>query len=140
MACRRQWRCSNNAAAPAVNTRTGGSTFNNPPGRKAWQLIDEAGCRGLRRGDAQVSEMHCNFLVNHGADDPFIPEDAIDTFRKVLDEANVKYEFVAYPGARHSFTVPSADAVGSEGMKYDEQADKQSWEKMKMLFSRTLDG
>jgi UDP-N-acetylmuramate dehydrogenase len=50
-----------------VNTRTGGSTFKNPPGRKAWQLIDEAGCRGLRRGDAQVSEMHCNFLVNHGA-------------------------------------------------------------------------
>jgi len=49
-----------------VNTRTGGSTFKNPPGRKAWQLIDEAGCRGLRRGDAQVSEMHCNFLINLG--------------------------------------------------------------------------
>jgi UDP-N-acetylmuramate dehydrogenase len=50
-----------------VNTRTGGSTFKNPPGRKAWELIDAAGCRGLRIGDAQVSEMHCNFLVNHGA-------------------------------------------------------------------------
>jgi UDP-N-acetylmuramate dehydrogenase len=50
-----------------VNTRTGGSTFKNPPGRKAWQLVDEAGCRGLRIGDAQVSEMHCNFLINHGA-------------------------------------------------------------------------
>jgi UDP-N-acetylmuramate dehydrogenase len=50
-----------------VNTRTGGSTFKNPPGRKAWELIDAAGCRGLRRGDAQVSEMHCNFLINHGS-------------------------------------------------------------------------
>jgi UDP-N-acetylmuramate dehydrogenase len=50
-----------------VNTRTGGSTFKNPPGRKAWELIDSAGCRGLRKGDAQVSEMHCNFLINHGS-------------------------------------------------------------------------
>jgi UDP-N-acetylmuramate dehydrogenase len=50
-----------------VNTRTGGSTFKNPAGQKAWQLIDEAGCRGLRIGDAQVSEMHSNILINHGA-------------------------------------------------------------------------
>lgn len=46
--------------------RTGGSTFANPDGRKAWQLIDAAGCRGLRIGDAQVSEKHCNFLLNTG--------------------------------------------------------------------------
>ena len=50
-----------------VNTRTGGSTFKNPPGAKAWELVDQAGCRGLRIGDAGVSELHCNFLVNHGA-------------------------------------------------------------------------
>jgi UDP-N-acetylmuramate dehydrogenase len=49
-----------------VKTRTGGSTFKNPPGRKAWQLIDAAGCRGLTNGAAQVSEMHCNFLINRG--------------------------------------------------------------------------
>ncbi|QFU18139.1 UDP-N-acetylmuramate dehydrogenase [Microvirga thermotolerans] len=55
------------SSSQPVNTRTGGSTFKNPDGRKAWELIDAAGCRGLRRGDAQVSEMHCNFLVNHGA-------------------------------------------------------------------------
>ena len=47
-----------------VKTRTGGSTFRNPPGRKAWQLIDAAGCRGLARGGAEVSSMHCNFLIN----------------------------------------------------------------------------
>lgn len=50
-----------------VNTRTGGSTFKNPAGGKAWELVDAAGCRGLRVGDAQVSEMHCNFLINHGS-------------------------------------------------------------------------
>jgi UDP-N-acetylmuramate dehydrogenase len=49
-----------------VKSRTGGSTFKNPPGQKAWQLIDAAGCRGLRVGGAQVSEQHCNFLINAG--------------------------------------------------------------------------
>lgn len=54
-----------------LRTRTGGSTFKNldsetSQGRKAWQLIDEAGCRGLKRGGAQVSEKHCNFLLNTG--------------------------------------------------------------------------
>jgi UDP-N-acetylmuramate dehydrogenase len=53
-------------ASQPVKTRTGGSTFKNPPGHKAWQLIDEAGCRGLMRGQAQVSPMHCNFLINTG--------------------------------------------------------------------------
>ncbi len=47
-----------------LRTRTGGSTFVNPPGRRAWELIEKAGCRGLRRGGAMVSEKHCNFLVN----------------------------------------------------------------------------
>jgi UDP-N-acetylmuramate dehydrogenase len=49
-----------------VRSKTGGSTFKNPPDRRAWQLIDEAGCRGLVHGDAQVSEKHCNFLINRG--------------------------------------------------------------------------
>lgn len=50
-----------------LRTRTGGSTFANPPGAKAWELIDRAGCRGLTRGGAQVSEKHCNFLINTGS-------------------------------------------------------------------------
>jgi UDP-N-acetylmuramate dehydrogenase len=53
-------------ATQPVRARTGGSTFKNPPGHKAWQLIDAAGCRGLARGGAQVSEKHCNFLLNTG--------------------------------------------------------------------------
>jgi UDP-N-acetylmuramate dehydrogenase len=53
-------------ASQPLRSRTGGSTFKNPPGTKAWKLIDEAGCRGLTIGEAQVSEKHCNFLLNLG--------------------------------------------------------------------------
>ncbi|HEY6832379.1 MAG TPA: UDP-N-acetylmuramate dehydrogenase [Pseudolabrys sp.] len=53
-------------ATQPIKSRTGGSTFKNPPGHKAWQLIDAAGCRGLIVGGAQVSELHCNFLINLG--------------------------------------------------------------------------
>jgi UDP-N-acetylmuramate dehydrogenase len=54
-------------ATQPIKSRTGGSTFKNPPGHKAWQLIDAAGCRGLVVGGAQVSELHCNFLINLGS-------------------------------------------------------------------------
>ena len=50
-----------------IRSRTGGSTFKNPPGHKAWALIDAAGCRGMILGGAQVSEKHCNFLLNLGS-------------------------------------------------------------------------
>jgi UDP-N-acetylmuramate dehydrogenase len=53
-------------ASQPVRARTGGSTFRNPPDMKAWELIEAAGCRGLTRGGAQVSEKHCNFLINTG--------------------------------------------------------------------------
>jgi UDP-N-acetylmuramate dehydrogenase len=53
-------------AAQPIREKTGGSTFKNPPGHSAWKLVDAAGCRGLRVGGAQVSEMHCNFLINTG--------------------------------------------------------------------------
>ena len=54
------------AETQPVRARTGGSTFANPPGHKAWELIDRAGCRGLTIGGAQISEKHCNFLLNLG--------------------------------------------------------------------------
>ncbi len=54
------------ADSQPVGVRTGGSTFANPDGTKAWQVIDAAGCRGLQRGDASISEKHCNFLINKG--------------------------------------------------------------------------
>lgn len=54
------------AASQPIREKTGGSTFANPEGHKAWQLIDQAGCRGLRLGGAMISEQHCNFLINTG--------------------------------------------------------------------------
>jgi UDP-N-acetylmuramate dehydrogenase len=53
-------------ATQPIREKTGGSTFKNPKPESAWKLVDAAGCRGLVRGDAQVSEMHCNFLINRG--------------------------------------------------------------------------
>lgn len=81
-------------ASQPLRSRTGGSTFKNPPGSKAWQLIDAAGCRGLRRGDAQVSEKHCNFLLNLGsasaADIEALGE---EVRRRVLDHSGIELEW-----------------------------------------------
>ncbi|MFN3727951.1 MAG: UDP-N-acetylmuramate dehydrogenase [Allosphingosinicella sp.] len=58
---------SEREASQPLRSKTGGSTFKNPPGTKAWKEVDAAGCRGLTIGDAQVSEKHCNFLLNLGS-------------------------------------------------------------------------
>jgi len=77
-----------------VKSRTGGSTFKNPPGQKAWQLIDAAGCRGLRVGDAQVSPMHCNFLINLGNAKAADIETLGETVRRrVKDSSGVELEW-----------------------------------------------
>ena len=81
-------------AAQPIREKTGGSTFKNPPGNKAWKLIDAAGCRGLTIGDAQVSEMHCNFLINRGgataADVEGLGE---EVRRRVRDQSGVELEW-----------------------------------------------
>jgi dienelactone hydrolase len=76
--------------------------------------------------------------VHHGAEDKFIPEEAIRAFKSRLDAAKVDYQFIAYPGAVHSFTVPGADKHGNPGMKYDKKADEQSWAAMKKLLAEKL--
>ena len=73
-------------ATQPIKSRTGGSTFKNPPGHKAWQLIDAAGCRGLKVGGAQVSEMHCNFLINAGDATAADIENLGETVRKRVKE------------------------------------------------------
>ncbi len=73
-------------ATQPVKSRTGGSTFKNPEGHKAWQLIDAAGCRGLQIGGAQVSEMHCNFLINLGGATAADIETLGETVRKRVKE------------------------------------------------------
>jgi UDP-N-acetylmuramate dehydrogenase len=75
-------------ATQPIKSRTGGSTFKNPPGQKAWQLIDAAGCRGLRMGDAQVSELHCNFLINLGAATAAEIETLGETVRRRVSETS----------------------------------------------------
>jgi len=73
-------------ATQPIKTRTGGSTFKNPPGQKAWQLIDAAGCRGLRVGAAQVSALHCNFLINLGGASAADIETLGETVRRRVKE------------------------------------------------------
>jgi UDP-N-acetylmuramate dehydrogenase len=81
-------------ATQPVKSRTGGSTFKNPPGAKAWQLIDAAGCRGLKVGDAQVSELHCNFLINLGSASAADIETLGETVRsRVKQSAGVDLEW-----------------------------------------------
>jgi UDP-N-acetylmuramate dehydrogenase len=81
-------------ASQPLRSRTGGSTFKNPPGHKAWALIDSAGCRGLRVGDAQVSEKHCNFLLNLGnATSAEIEDLGEEVRRRVMDKTNILLEW-----------------------------------------------
>jgi UDP-N-acetylmuramate dehydrogenase len=81
-------------ASQPIREKTGGSTFKNPPGLRAWELIDRAGCRGLRLGDAEVSTMHCNFLINRGqataADLEALGE---EVRRRVLETSGVALEW-----------------------------------------------
>ena len=81
-------------ASQPLRTKTGGSTFKNPPGDKAWRLVDAAGCRGLMRGGAQVSEKHCNFLINMGsATSDDIEALGEDVRRRVKETQGVELEW-----------------------------------------------
>jgi UDP-N-acetylmuramate dehydrogenase len=77
---------SRREATQPVKSRTGGSTFKNPPLHKAWQLIDKAGLRGLRNGQARVSELHCNFLINEGGATSAEIEELGETVRRRVCE------------------------------------------------------
>ena len=81
-------------ASQPLRSRTGGSTFKNPPGHKAWSLIDAAGCRGLQIGGAQVSEKHCNFLLNLGnATSADIERLGEEVRRRVLEKTGIALEW-----------------------------------------------
>jgi dienelactone hydrolase len=87
---------------------------------------------------SDVKQIKASILVCHGADDSFIPESVVKMFRDALDKGGAKYDFIAYPGAKHSFTVPDADKRGNPGMKYDKNADEDSWKRMQKLFAEKL--
>jgi len=77
-----------------LRSRTGGSTFKNPPGHKAWALVDAAGCRGMTLGGAQVSEKHCNFLLNTGtATSSDIEALGEEVRRRVMEKTNIELEW-----------------------------------------------
>lgn len=86
----------------------------------------------------EAKAVKAKLYVAHGADDPFIPKEAIEKFRAALDGAKVMYTFEAFPGVVHSFTVPGADKHEIKGMKYDKAADEKSWKEMQALFKDTL--
>ena len=93
---------TNRTASQPTRERTGGSTFRNPPGRKAWELIDAAGCRGLRRGDAMVSEQHCNFLINTGnASATELEELGEEVRRRVFESQGVRLDWEIRRVGRH---------------------------------------
>jgi UDP-N-acetylmuramate dehydrogenase len=101
---------ANREASQPIRAKTGGSTFKNPPGLKAWELIDRAGCRGLTFGAAQVSEKHCNFLINTGealaADIEALGE---EVKRRVLESQDVALEWeIRRIGRSSSFPAGSA--------------------------------
>lgn len=97
-------------ASQPIRARTGGSTFANPPGRKAWALIDEAGCRGLARGGARISEKHCNFIVNTGdataADIESLGE---EVRRRVKEKTGVSLRWEIHRIGRHRTRGPVGD-------------------------------
>ena len=95
---------------------------------------------GLPVPDAeQAKAVKAKVLICHGAADSFVPEDTIKKVRAAFEEAKVDYEMNYYGGARHSFTVPTADKAGLEGLAYNAEADRRSWQAMRRLFRETID-
>lgn len=86
---------------------------------------------------AKAGQVRAKILVLNGADDPFIPAESIAAFKQEMSAAKADYKFVNYPGAKHSFTNPDADAYGKKfnmPMAYNAEADKQSWAEMSKFF------
>jgi dienelactone hydrolase len=89
---------------------------------------------------AQADTLRARILVLHGADDPLVPIEDINRFRREMTEARADWQFISYGGAVHSFTNPQADRHGIPGVAYDERADRRSWEHMKVFFAEIFGG
>ena len=85
---------------------------------------------------ADARNIKARLLVLHGANDPFVTPAQVAAFRQEMANAHVPYEFVAYPGAVHGFTIEEAGNDPSKGMAYNAEADRASWEKMKEFFNQ----
>ncbi|MEZ6141272.1 MAG: dienelactone hydrolase family protein [Zavarzinella sp.] len=88
--------------------------------------------------EAEAKAIKCPLMICHGADDSFIPEQVINSFKGKVTDAKVKLDFIAYPGAKHSFTVKGVDAKGVNGLAYNADADEKSWKSLQELLKTTL--
>lgn len=102
--------------AQPIREKTGGSTFKNPPGTSAWKEVDAAGCRGLRVGGAQMSEMHCNFMINTGSATGHDLELLGETVRaRVLNHSGIRLEWEIKRLGRFGDTGAVEPFLGLEG-------------------------
>ncbi len=89
---------------------------------------------------AKKGSVKARVLVLHGEDDPFIPADQVDAFKEEMQNAGVKYEFIAYPNVKHSFTNPQADEFAKKfnlpALGYNQDADDDSWNRMQVFFEQ----
>ncbi len=92
---------------------------------------------------AKPETIKARILVLHGADDPFIPTEKVDSFKDEMQEAGAQYEFVAYPNVKHSFTNPQADEFRQKfnlpALQYNRHADEDSWNRMQMFFEEIFE-
>lgn len=94
---------------------------------------------GLRtQRPAEPGRIQALILVLHGGDDPLVPPDEVANFMTEMLRSRAHFTFVSYPQARHSFTNPRADEVGMDAVRYDRQADKDSWREMSTFLARVL--
>ena len=82
-----------------------------------------------------AERIRAKVLVCHGAADPYVPEEQVDAFRGEMDDAGVDWQMIFYGGAVHSFTNPAAGSDPSTGAAYDADADRRSWEAMRIFFA-----
>jgi dienelactone hydrolase len=87
---------------------------------------------------AEAGKVKPRILVNTGAEDPMIPPDQVEAFKKEMEAAGAKAEVISYPGAKHSFTNPDADKAKSKAVAYDAKADKASWEATMKMFKEVF--
>jgi dienelactone hydrolase len=87
---------------------------------------------------ADAKKIHCKILVLHGGDDPHVPAKDVAAFEEEMRAANVDWQFVAYGGAVHGFTNPASGNDKSRGAAYNADADRRSWEAMKVFFNEIL--
>jgi len=87
---------------------------------------------------AEKGKVKARVLAQIGADDPMIPSEQVEAFKKEMTSAGVKFEVIMYPHAKHSFTNPNADKAGMEALAYDSEADKKSWAVMLDMFQQVF--